>query len=277
MITFVNSQLNLLTMILFPNAKINIGLNILYKREDGYHNLETIFYPIDWKDSLEIIKSKEFKFTSSGIDIPGKGNLCVRAFDLLNKDFSLQNVHIHLHKNIPIGAGLGGGSSDAAFTLMGLNKMFHLNLTNTQLKKYGLMLGADCPFFIDNKPCLAQGIGEELSSIDIDISKVFLLVATPDIHVSTAMAYSNVIPSIPPIKLATLISEPVSSWSMVNDFEKGIFELEPKIKELKDVMNRNGAIYSSMSGSGSSVFGFFKQKPSFELQNCRIHLQQIIA
>jgi len=274
-ITFVNRQLNLLTMILFPNAKINIGLNILSKREDGYHNLETIFYPINWKDSLEIIKSRDQKFTSSGIQIPGEGNLCQDAYDLLNQDFDLENVHIHLHKNIPIGAGLGGGSSDAAFTLVGLNNLFDLKLTKTQLKKYAIQLGADCPFFIDNKPCLAKGIGEKLSEINIDISNVFLLVATPNIHISTAMAYSKVVPSIPKNSLSSLVSESICSWKMQNDFEKGVFKLEPKIKGLKDEMLDNGALYSSMSGSGSSVFGFFKQKPMLNLNNCRMHIEEI--
>tara|TARA_B110000977_G_scaffold27395_1_gene34641 strand:- start:24337 stop:25164 length:828 start_codon:yes stop_codon:yes gene_type:complete len=274
-ITFVNGQLNLLTMILFPNAKINIGLNILSKREDGYHNLETIFYPIAWKDSLEIIKSNDQQFSSSGISIPGDGNLCQQAYDLLDRDFGLESVHIHLHKNIPIGAGLGGGSSDAAFTLMGLNEMFDLKLSSIQLKEYALKLGADCPFFIDNKACLAKGIGEELTDVVLNISNVFLLVATPDVHVSTAMAYSGVVPQIPEVSLQKLISEPMPNWSMKNDFEEGIFRLEPKIKALKDKMLDHGAIYCSMSGSGSSVFAFFDKKPMLHLDGCSVHLQEI--
>tara|TARA_B110000003_G_scaffold150939_1_gene151744 strand:+ start:8389 stop:9216 length:828 start_codon:yes stop_codon:yes gene_type:complete len=274
-ITFVNGQLNLLTMILFPNAKINIGLNILSKREDGYHNLETIFYPIAWKDSLEIIKSNDQQFSSSGISIPGDGNLCQQAYDLLDRDFGLESVHIHLHKNIPIGAGLGGGSSDAAFTLMGLNEMFDLKLSTIQLKEYALKLGADCPFFIDNKACLAKGIGEELTDVVLNISNVFLIVATPDIHVSTAMAYSGVVPQIPEVSLQKLISEPMTNWSMKNDFEEGIFRLEPKIKALKDKMLDHGAIYCSMSGSGSSVFAFFDKKPMLHLDGCSVHLQEI--
>lgn len=275
MITFVNGQLNLLTMILFPNAKINIGLNILSKREDGYHNLETIFYPIAWKDSLEIIKSNDQQFSSSGISIPGDGNLCQQAYDLLDRDFGLESVHIHLHKNIPIGAGLGGGSSDAAFTLMGLNEMFDLKLSSIQLKEYALKLGADCPFFIDNKACLAKGIGEELTDVVLNISNVFLIVATPDVHVSTAMAYSGVVPQIPEVSLQKLISEPMTNWSMKNDFEEGIFRLEPKIKALKDKMLDHGAIYCSMSGSGSSVFAFFDKKPMLHLDGCSVHLQEI--
>jgi 4-diphosphocytidyl-2-C-methyl-D-erythritol kinase len=262
-------------MILFPNAKINIGLNILSKREDGYHNLETIFYPISWKDSLEIIKSKDQKFSSSGIDIPGEGNLCQQAYDLLNKDFDLENVHIHLHKNIPIGAGLGGGSSDAAFTLMGLNELFNLKLGISDLKKYALRLGADCPFFIENKPCLAKGIGEQLSEVSLNIADVYLLIATPNIHVSTAMAYSGVVPKQPLQPLQKLISEPMADWSMQNDFEDGIFTLEPKIKAIKDKMYDSGALYSSMSGSGSSVFGFFEKEPKVKLEDCRLHLQEI--
>jgi 4-diphosphocytidyl-2-C-methyl-D-erythritol kinase len=274
-ITFVNGQLNLLTMILFPNAKINIGLNILSKREDGYHNLETIFYPIAWKDSLELIKSNDQQFSSSGISIPGDGNLCQQAYDLLDRDFGLESVHIHLHKNIPIGAGLGGGSSDAAFTLMGLNEMFDLKLSSIQLKEYALKLGADCPFFIDNKACLAKGIGEELTDVVLNISNVFLIVATPDVHISTAMAYSGVVPQIPEVSLQKLISEPMPNWSMKNDFEEGIFRLEPKIKALKDKMLDHGAIYCSMSGSGSSVFAFFDKKPMLHLDGCSVHLQEI--
>jgi 4-diphosphocytidyl-2-C-methyl-D-erythritol kinase len=274
-ITFVNGQLNLLTMILFPNAKINIGLNILSKREDGYHNLETIFYPIAWKDSLEIIKSNDQQFSSSGISIPGDGNLCQKAYDLLDQDFGLENVHIHLHKNIPIGAGLGGGSSDAAFTLIGLNEMFDLKLNSIQLKEYALKLGADCPFFIDNKACLAKGIGEELSDVALNISNVFLMVATPNVHVSTAMAYSGVVPHIPAVSLQKLISEPMVNWSMKNDFEEAIFKLEPKIKALKNKMLDHGAVYCSMSGSGSSVFAFFDKKPTLNLVDCSVHLQEI--
>ncbi|MEJ6734421.1 MAG: 4-(cytidine 5'-diphospho)-2-C-methyl-D-erythritol kinase [Flavobacteriales bacterium] len=262
-------------MILFPNAKINIGLNILSKREDGYHNLETIFYPIAWKDSLEIIKSNDQQFSSSGISIPGDGNLCQQAYDLLDRDFGLESVHIHLHKNIPIGAGLGGGSSDAAFTLMGLNEMFDLKLSSIQLKEYALKLGADCPFFIDNKACLAKGIGEELTDVVLNISNVFLIVATPDVHISTAMAYSGVVPQIPEVSLQKLISEPMTNWSMKNDFEEGIFRLEPKIKALKDKMLDHGAIYCSMSGSGSSVFAFFDKKPMLHLDGCSVHLQEI--
>lgn len=262
-------------MILFPNAKINIGLNILSKREDGYHNLETIFYPIAWKDSLEIIKSNDQQFSSSGISIPGDGNLCQQAYDLLDRDFGLESVHIHLHKNIPIGAGLGGGSSDAAFTLMGLNEMFDLKLSSIQLKEYALKLGADCPFFIDNKACLAKGIGEELTDVVLNISNVFLIVATPDVHVSTAMAYSGVVPQIPEVSLQKLILEPMTNWSMKNDFEEGIFRLEPKIKALKDKMLDHGAIYCSMSGSGSSVFAFFDKKPMLHLDGCSVHLQEI--
>jgi 4-diphosphocytidyl-2-C-methyl-D-erythritol kinase len=274
-ITFVNDQLNLLTMILFPNAKINIGLNILSKRDDGYHNLETVFYPISWKDSLEIIKSKDQKFSSSGINIPGEGNLCQKAYDLLNNDFDLENVHIHLHKNIPIGAGLGGGSSDAAFTLLGLNEMFDLKLSKAQIKEYALKLGADCPFFIDNKPCLAKGIGEELSEISINISNVFLMVVNPNIHVSTAKAYSGVVPQIPDVSLEKLISKPMKDWSMQNDFENGIFKLEPKIRALKDKLLDHGAIYCSMSGSGSSVFAFFDKKPTLKMDDCEVHIQEI--
>lgn len=270
-------QLNLLTMILFPNAKINIGLNVVSKRSDGYHNLETIFYPISWSDSLEIVKSDEQKFSCSGIEIPGQGNLCQKAYQLLHSEFNLPNVHIHLHKNIPIGAGLGGGSSDAAFTLLGLNDLFDLQLSKSQLKSFASKLGADCPFFIENKTCLASGIGDQLTTIELDLSNCFLLVVTPNIHVSTADAYSSLVPMPSNAVLTDLIAYPMSEWKMKNDFEKGVFDQYPKIKSIKEKMIQNGALYASMSGSGSSVFGFFSEKPSLVFEDCRYHLQQILA
>ncbi|MDP7430628.1 MAG: 4-(cytidine 5'-diphospho)-2-C-methyl-D-erythritol kinase, partial [Flavobacteriales bacterium] len=158
-------------MILFPHAKINIGLNILGKREDGYHNISSVFYPVSsCADILEITEKEHFLFESSGVDIPKEENLCEKAFSLLRKDFSFPNVHIHLHKQIPIGAGLGGGSADAAFTLKGLNELFELEISSKKLEKYALQLGADCPFFIDDRPALVEGIGEKLSHIDLDLS-----------------------------------------------------------------------------------------------------------
>ena len=275
MITFVNVKLNLLTMILFPNAKINIGLNIVSKRSDGYHNLETVFYPISWCDSLEIILSNQLQFTSTGLNIPGSGNLCLDAYQLLKSDFDLSPVHIHLHKNIPIGAGLGGGSSDASFTLKGLNELFDLNLSDDELKKYALKLGADCPFFIDNIPSLATGIGEELSPISLDLDNLYLMVVTPNIHISTAQAYSSLRFDSKQSNLADLLKSPVEHWEMKNDFESGIFELEPKIASVKQKMIENGALYASMSGSGSSVYAIFKQKPNLVFDACKQHIQSL--
>ena len=176
-------------MILFPNAKINLGLQIKSKRADGYHELETIFYSVNYCDVLEILPSDELTFTTSGIDIPGEGNLCLDAYHLLKQDFNIPAVNIHLHKIIPIGAGLEG-SSDAAFTLKGLNELFDLQLSSEQLKIYAVQIGADCPFFIENKPMLATGIGEILESIDLDLSAYHIAIVNPNIHISTAEAYS---------------------------------------------------------------------------------------
>lgn len=251
-------------MLLFPNAKINIGLQLLAKRTDGYHELETIFYPINWSDVLELLPADELSFTSSGLSIPGDGNLCLDAYHLLKSDFDIPAVHIHLHKVIPIGAGLGGGSSDAAFTLKGLNELFSLGLTTERLKSYALKLGADCPFFIENKPMLAKGIGELLSPIDLDLSGYYILVQNPGVHVSTAAAYARVTPAIPEYPLRSLIKEPLESWKVKNDFEDSVFQQFPVIKEMKDSLYDAGAVYAAMSGSGSSVFGLFKEKNALE-------------
>ncbi len=270
MITFVYCQLNFSTVLLFPNAKINIGLNILSKREDDYHELETIFYPIPLCDALEISLSTSQKFISTGIDVPGDGNLCQQAFELLAADFSLSPVHIHLHKNIPIGAGLGGGSADAAFTIIGLNDLFDLGLTKKQLKAYALDMGADCPFFIENKPCLATGIGEELTAIDLDLSSYKLVVVKPDLHISTSEAYGGVMPASDGSCLKDLIAAPMESWQLKNDFEKHIFEAHPQLQRIKDSMLKNDALYASMSGSGSTIYAFFAESPDLNFENASV-------
>ncbi len=251
-------------MITFPNAKINLGLNIISKREDGYHNIESCFYPIPWHDSLEVIEAASFAFHSYGLDIPGdtSSNLCVKAFELLKADHKIPSVEIHLIKNIPMGAGLGGGSADGAFTLKMLDELFELGLTEDQLEAYSLQLGSDCPFFIKNKPVIASGRGEHLKPIDLNLSGHHLAIHNPGIHVSTKEAYAGVTPQSPAQSILDLIQKPMSEWkdAMVNDFEASIFPNHPTIAQLKQEMYNAGAIYASMTGSGSTVFGIFEEK-----------------
>lgn len=259
-------------MILFPNAKINLGLHINSKRADGYHDLETIFYPVDCCDVLEILTSDELIFTISGIDIPGDGNLCLDAYHLLKKDFDIPAVHIHLHKIIPIGAGLGGGSSDAAFTLKGLNELFDLQLSNEQLKMYAVQIGADCPFFIENKPMLGTGIGDVLEPIDLDLSTYYIAIVMPNIHVSTSDAYSGITPKQSFDSLRVLIKSPVKEWQLQNDFEQSVFAKYSAIEDLKNSLYKQGAVYAAMSGSGSSVFGLFESRPNLNCVDSSVFL-----
>ena len=242
-----------------------MGLHIKSKRADGYHELETIFYPVSYCDVLEILPSNELTFTSSGIDMPGDCNSCLNAYHLLKQDFNIPAVNIHLHKIIPIGAGLGGGSSDAAFTLKALNELFNLQLSNEQLRIYAVQIGADCPFFIENKPMLATGIGEVMESIDLDLSAYYIAIVKPNIHVSTSEAYSGVTPKESLYSLRDLIKSNIKEWQLQNDFEQSIFSKYPAIKDLKKLLYKQGALYVSMSGSGSSVFALFENKPSLNL------------
>lgn len=257
-------------MITFPNAKINIGLNVLNKRPDGYHNIESLFYPIPLKDTLEILHTDgELTFTSSGIvlECDVEKNLVVKAFRLLQRKYTLPNVSIHLHKNIPFGAGLGGGSADAAFALMMIDKMFSLNLTEVELIFYCSQIGADCPFFIKNTPCIAEGIGELLTPCDLDLKGKHLLLIKSGVEVPTVDAYKYVLPYDPNISLRTILKFPVVEWrsSVKNDFEPSVFKQYPSLSALKDELYQMGASYVSMSGSGSSVFGIFDQKPGINL------------
>ncbi len=251
-------------MIAFPFCKINLGLSILSKRTDGFHSIETCFYPVPWTDILEIIPSDEFAFTTSGISIEGdrSTNLCVRAYHLLQPDFNLSPVKIHLHKIIPMGAGLGGGSADAAFTLTLLNQIFELRLSIEQLKRYASQLGSDCSFFLERKPQLGEGKGEELSDAVVDLENKFLVIVKPDIHVSTSEAYAGVkAKSLQKTARQVVEKHPLPKWrdNLINDFEESIFERYPAIKKIKESLYFNGAAYSSMSGSGSSVFGIFER------------------
>jgi 4-diphosphocytidyl-2-C-methyl-D-erythritol kinase len=255
-------------MLVFPNCKINLGLQILDKREDGFHNLETVFYPVPLKDALELIpnadKEIEFEFTATGLALDGKteDNLCFKAYHLLKKDFpQLPPVKVHLHKAIPMGAGLGGGSADAAIMLKLLNEKFHLNIPANQLINYALQLGSDCPFFIINKPCFATGRGEALEEIKVDLSAYKIVLINPGIHVNTGWAFSNITPALPQKSIQAIVQQPVETWKtqLKNDFEVPVFITHPQVKAIKDNLYQLGAIYAAISGSGSTVFGIFNK------------------
>lgn len=256
-------------MVVFPNAKINIGLNILDKRADGFHNLETVFIPIPLSDSLEIIRAKDdpagIIFTQSGFAVEGntEDNLCTKAYRLLKKDFpQLPSIQMHLHKAIPMGAGLGGGSSDGAFMLKMLNDKFDLRLSVEQLIDYSLRLGSDCPFFIVNKPCFATGRGELLQRVELSIKGYHLLLINPGIHINTGWAFSQLPDTRISKNLAQHITAPVAQWrnTIINDFEATVFAAYPLLKEIKESLYSNGAVYAAMSGSGSTVFGLFEKR-----------------
>lgn len=248
-------------MVVFPHCKINLGLHVISKRDDGYHAIETCFYPVPWTDILEVIKSEDFSFTNSGMVIPGKAaeNLCVKAYQLLHSDFNLSPVKIHLHKVIPAGAGLGGGSSDAVFTLRCLNSLFNLNLSNEQMNGYAARLGSDCTFFVTDTAKLGHGRGERLSPIAVSLKGLYLVIVKPPIHISTAEAFAGIKPKEPLQSISQGIELPITSWKekLTNDFEESVFKTHPKIHELKQELYRQGALYASMSGSGSAVFGIF--------------------
>jgi len=249
-------------VVVFPNAKINIGLNILRKRPDGYHDIASCFMPVGFTDILEIVESKKFSFSSSGLSIPGeeKDNLCIKAYKLLQKDFNLPQVKIHLHKVIPIGAGLGGGSSDASFTLKCLDQMFGLFLDDYLLEEYAAKLGSDCPFFIQNRTVMTYGTGNEFEEISLSLKDKFILLVTPPIHVATAEAYAGIQPKPDAYPLKdTLENKPFEAWKELvhNAFELSIFSKYPAIAEIKDKLYEAGASYASMSGSGATVYGIF--------------------
>lgn len=262
-------------MIVFPNCKINLGLQVLGKRTDGYHNLETIFYPLPFYDVLEVVlaanATEPYSLQVSGIRIEGdpENNLCVKAYKLLKHDFPhLPAVHIHLHKNIPAGAGLGGGSADGAFMLMLLNEKFELHLTEYSLLQYALALGSDCPFFIINQPCLGLQRGEVLHPVNLSLSGYKLVVINPGIHVHTGWAFSQVSFSAGN-NLPAIITQPIENWKqlLTNDFEQPVFEKYPLLKELKEQLYRQNALYAAMSGSGSTVFGIFKKDATIRYPN----------
>jgi 4-diphosphocytidyl-2-C-methyl-D-erythritol kinase len=253
-------------MILFPGCKINVGLSILNKREDGYHNLESIFLPIPLFDSLEFIESEEMSFRCN-IELDNeKSNSILMAYHLLKKDFDLPPISIVLHKQIPMGAGLGGGSANGAFMLVGLNSYFELGLSVSQLEKYALQIGSDCPFFIQNKPKLVHGVGEILQDIQLPITPNYIQLVNPRIHVSTRDAFEGLVinetPNLPLDKV--VLNSPISQWKekVFNDFEGPIFEKFPELERIKTKLYEQGAQFASMTGTGSTVYGFFENDPT---------------
>lgn len=263
-------------MITFPNCKINLGLNIVSKRPDGYHNLETIFYPLKGlNDALELTPSSdnESHLIQSGdaIDCEPEKNLVMKALRLMEKEAGNVNFcqNVHLEKAIPSGAGLGGGSADATFMLLMLNDMFKLNISENRLIELAKSLGADCPFFVKNKPVYAEGIGEIMTDVECELSDKHFIVVKPNIHVSTKEAFSGIKPKTPEISVKEIIKRPIEEWKnlLKNDFEDSIFPLYPAIQKIKEDLYSNGAIYAQMSGSGSAVFGIFDKPTTISMSN----------
>ena len=261
-------------MLTFPNAKINIGLNILRKRPDGFHDISSCFYPVMLCDALEAVPSRGTgSFYTSGQGISNdEPNLVSKAYDLLAADFPIPPLDVYLLKRIPIGAGLGGGSSDAAFMIKLLNQAFGLGLTDGQMEDYARRLGSDCAFFIRNKPVYCYGKGDQFDDIPLSLKGRFLCLVNPGIHIPTAEAYSGIRPSETAIDLRAVLAQPVSEWQnvVVNDFEQTVFNKYPVIAGIKSDLYDAGALYASMSGSGSSVYGIFKNLPDIDnnFKNC---------
>lgn len=259
-------------MITFPIAKINLGLNVVSRRPDGYHNLETVFYPVHITDALELTMMNthfpsesncDIKVTNIAIEGDERRNLVIRAYELLKQDFpQLPRVHAHLYKGIPTQAGMGGGSSDCAYTIRLLNEMFTLGLTEQQMIQYAARLGADCAFFILSRPAYAEGIGEQLEPISLDLSDYYIGIVRPDIPVSTKEAFSLIKPEKPARNCRDVVMQPVETWRnyLTNDFERSVFTLHPEIGKLKQRLYDLGAVYAAMSGSGSSLFGLFRKE-----------------
>lgn len=259
-------------MITFPHAKINLGLFVTRRLDNGYHVLQTLFYPIEWRDALEIIPLNDgtsgicqLKLSGIAIDGDPENNLCVKAYRRIQNRFpDLPSVHIHLKKIVPFGAGLGGGSSDGAHVLLMLREMFYLPLSNEELEKDAAAMGADCAFFCRKGAQYCEGIGSELEPFDLSLSGKYLMIVKPPFGVSTKEAYSNVNPVMPEVPLYELLKRPIEEWKccIVNDFEKSVFPLHPELADVKEILYKNGAVYASMSGSGSAMFAIFNEKPS---------------
>jgi 4-diphosphocytidyl-2-C-methyl-D-erythritol kinase len=263
-------------MICFPNAKINLGLNITEKRTDGFHNIETVFYPIGWNDALEVIdpstplrvQKDEFNLHLSGLSISGniEDNLLYKAYQIIKQTKALPHIDVYLHKTLPMGAGLGGGSADAAFFINLLNDQFQLNFTETERIDIARQLGSDCAFFIKNSPVYATQKGDVFNDIKLDLSHLYIAIIYPNVHSNTKEAYSLVKPQQPSKSLLDVIQQPITTWKtdLVNDFEKSIFSLYPIVQQTKQDLYELGAAYACMSGSGSAVFGLFEKEPDIK-------------
>ncbi|NVK65145.1 MAG: 4-(cytidine 5'-diphospho)-2-C-methyl-D-erythritol kinase [Flavobacteriales bacterium] len=253
-------------MLLFPPAKINLGLKVLKKRSDGYHEIETCMVAVPMTDVLEILPSEQFEFKQTGLEVEGdhESNLCVKAFRLFQERFNCPNAFIHLRKQIPMGAGLGGGSADASYVLRGLNELFECEATDDELREMATQLGSDCPFFVSDEPQMGRGTGTDLSPFSLDLNGYYLKVINPGIHIGTKEAYSGIHFSESAWPLHEILQLPISDWKekLHNDFESHIFEAHPEIGALKEQLYAEGAIYASMTGSGSTVFGIFAEKPT---------------
>jgi 4-diphosphocytidyl-2-C-methyl-D-erythritol kinase len=253
-------------MVIFPNAKINLGLSVLQKRSDGFHQIESAMYPVPINDALELIVApdRKFGFSVSGIEIQGntENNLCVKAWKLLQTAYALPEVKMHLHKAIPMGAGLGGGSADGAFTIKLINQFFKLGLSEDVMETFARKLGSDCPFFIRNQAALAFDKGDQLKQIKLDLTGYFLVLVKPDVHISTAEAYAGISPKVPDMLISKIIQLPVEEWKgrLNNDFETSIFKILPALNKIKNTFYQSGAVYASMSGSGSAIYGLFKNE-----------------
>ena len=257
-------------MLTFPNAKINIGLHIVSKRSDGFHNIESCFYPIDWTDALEIVPAYDFSFQSSGLPIPGsqQDNLCKKAYDLISADHTISQVEMHLLKSIPIGAGLGGGSADAAFTIKAINELFDLKMSISEQLNYARQLGSDCAFFIENKPLYCFNKGDEFEPIHLNLEGKFIYLVNPGLHISTQEAYAGIVPRSSSTDLRTLLEKPIADWKnhIFNHFEETIFPQHPAIANLKQELYTQGALYASMTGTGSTVYGIFSEEVELSQQ-----------
>ncbi|MBP1618896.1 MAG: 4-diphosphocytidyl-2-C-methyl-D-erythritol kinase [Bacteroidetes bacterium] len=266
-------------MICFPNAKINLGLNVVSKRADGYHNLETVFFPLQIRDALEVIVNESLPYDllcQSGLHVDGclHDNLVMKALRLVREKYDFPRIEAHLFKKIPSGAGLGGGSSDASSMLKLLNETFSLGIADAELAQLALKLGADCPFFVYNRPLFASGIGEVFDEIALSLEGYYFVLVKPDVHVSTKDAFGGIFPQKPAQSLKDIIRLPVTEWRnvMVNDFEKTVFAKHPEIAKVKEELYQSGAVYASMSGSGSSVYGIFSKETVFEADFPSYHI-----
>jgi 4-diphosphocytidyl-2-C-methyl-D-erythritol kinase len=255
-------------MVVFPPCKINLGLHVLSRRPDGYHEIVTFFYQVPWTDVLEVLPSDELSFSQTGDRIPGNpaDNICVKAYHLLAKEFALPPVQMHLHKILPVGAGLGSGSSDCAQTLRVLSSLFNLQLTDKKLMEYATLLGSDCSFFIQDQPMLGKGRGELLTPLQVRLNGFYCVIVKPPVHVSTAIAYQGISPRVPEVPLEEVLTRPIRYWKdeLKNDFEASVFQRHPEIQSIKEEMYSRGAVYASMSGSGSAVFGIFEKEIRWE-------------